>query len=81
MFGSWAFVPFNFLKFNFFSSGGDYYGTHKWYWYFTEGFPAMTFSFLPFSLMGAYQSKQWKLFGLVVWVLAIYSFLGHKEFR
>ncbi|KAB1204157.1 GPI mannosyltransferase 3 [Morella rubra] len=81
LYGSWVLVPLNFLKFNFLSSGGDYYGTHKWHWYFTQGFPVMLFSFLPFSIAGIMQSKQWKLFGLIAWVLGVYSVLGHKEFR
>ncbi|XP_058082019.1 mannosyltransferase APTG1 [Magnolia sinica] len=81
MYGSWVFVPLNFLKFNFLSSGGDYYGTHKWHWYFTQGFSVMLFSFLPFSIAGIFQSKEWKLSGLIAWVLGLYSVLGHKEFR
>ncbi|XP_038718835.1 GPI mannosyltransferase 3 isoform X2 [Tripterygium wilfordii] len=81
MYGSWILVPLNFLKFNFLSAGGDYYGTHKWHWYFTQGFPAMVFTFLPFFIAGVVKSKQWKLFGLVAWVLITYSLLGHKEFR
>ncbi|KAL0013410.1 hypothetical protein SO802_000479 [Lithocarpus litseifolius] len=81
MYGSWVLVPLNFLKFNFLSSGGDYYGTHKWHWYFTQGFTVMLFTFLPFSIAGIIQSKQWKLSGLIVWVLGLYSVLGHKEFR
>lgn len=81
MYGSWILVPLNFLKFNFLSSGGDYYGTHKWHWYFSSGFPVMIFTFMPFSFYGIMKSKCWKLCGLIVWVLAIYSLLGHKEFR
>lgn len=81
MYGSWILVPLNFLKFNFLSSGGDYYGTHKWHWYFSQGFTVMLFSFLPFSIAGIMQSKQWKLSGLIAWVLGLYSLLGHKEFR
>ncbi|XP_057962646.1 mannosyltransferase APTG1 isoform X1 [Malania oleifera] len=81
IYGSWIFVPLNFLKFNFLSSGGDYYGTHKWHWYFTQGFPVMVFTFLPFTVVGIFLSKQWKLSGLIAWVLGLYSVLGHKEFR
>ncbi|KAM0882865.1 hypothetical protein ACQ4PT_031980 [Festuca glaucescens] len=36
MYGSRVIVPLNFLKFNLFSSGGDYYGTHVFHWYFTQ---------------------------------------------
>lgn len=81
MYGSWVFVPLNFLKFNFLSSGGDYYGTHPWHWYFTQGFTVMVFTFLPFVVAGIVISKEWKLSGLIAWVLGIYSILGHKEFR
>lgn len=81
MYGTWVFVPLNFLKFNFLSSGGDYYGTHVWHWYLSQGFTVMLFTFLPFSLAGIAMSKQWKLSGLIAWVLGIYSLLGHKEFR
>ncbi|KAL5548873.1 hypothetical protein UlMin_004104 [Ulmus minor] len=81
MYGSWILVPLNFLKFNFLSSGGDYYGTHPWHWYFTQGFTVMLFTFLPFSVAGILHSKQWKLSGLIAWVVGLYSTLGHKEFR
>ncbi|GAB2270223.1 hypothetical protein Dimus_005129 [Dionaea muscipula] len=80
LYGSWILVPLNFLKFNLFSSGGDYYGTHKWHWYFTQGFTVMLFSFLPFTVAGIIYSKRWKIAGLIGWVLVIYSILGHKEF-
>ncbi|KAG1361552.1 GPI mannosyltransferase 3 [Cocos nucifera] len=64
------------------SSGcGDYYGTHKWHWYFTQGFSAMLLTFLPFSIFGIFKSKKWTLSGLIAWVLGVYSMLGHKEFR
>lgn len=81
MYGKWILVPLNFLKFNFLSSGGDYYGTHKWHWYFTQGFTVMIFTHLPFSIAGIIYSKQWKFAGLIAWVLVFYSVLGHKEFR
>ncbi|KAL6534745.1 Mannosyltransferase aptg1 [Orobanche gracilis] len=80
-YGSWVIVALNFLKFNFFSSGGDYYGTHAWHWYMTHGFTVMLFTFIPFSVAGIIMSKEWKLSGLIIWVLGIYSLLGHKEFR
>ncbi|XP_051142628.1 mannosyltransferase APTG1 isoform X2 [Andrographis paniculata] len=81
LYGSWVVVPLNFMKFNFFSSGGDYYGTHPWHWYMTQGFTVMLFTFIPFSIAGIVESKEWKLAGLIAWVLGVYSLLGHKEFR
>ncbi|KAB2600234.1 GPI mannosyltransferase 3-like [Pyrus ussuriensis x Pyrus communis] len=70
------FVPLNFLRFNFLSAGGDYYGTHKWYWYFTQGFTVMIFSFLPFSVAEIMQSKHWE-FVLPVLPIAL-MFSGHS---
>ncbi|AQK67796.1 Alg9-like mannosyltransferase family [Zea mays] len=81
MYGSWVIVPLNFLKFNLLSSGGDYYGTHVFHWYFTQGFPSMIWTFLPFALCGIVKSQEWRLSGLIAWVLGVYSILGHKEFR
>ncbi|GFP85497.1 GPI mannosyltransferase 3 [Phtheirospermum japonicum] len=80
-YGSWVIVPLNFLKFNFLSSGGDYYGTHAWHWYITQGFTVMLFTYIPFSIAGILMSKEKKLSGLIIWVLGVYSLLGHKEFR
>uniref|UniRef100_K7MK99 Mannosyltransferase n=2 Tax=Glycine subgen. Soja TaxID=1462606 RepID=K7MK99_SOYBN len=70
MYGTWILVPLNFLKFNFLSVGGDYYGTHN-----------HDLSHLPFCIAGIIYSKQWKFHGLLAWVLGFYSLLGHKEFR
>ncbi|KAJ1277496.1 hypothetical protein BS78_04G008400 [Paspalum vaginatum] len=81
MYGSRVIVPLNFLKFNLLSSGGDYYGTHVFHWYFTQGFPSMIWTFLPFAICGIVKSQEWRLSGLIAWVLGVYSILGHKEFR
>jgi len=80
MYGSQVIVPLNFLKFNLFSSGGDYYGTHVFHWYFTQGFPSMIWTFLPLAVCGIVKSREWRISGLIAWVLGVYSILGHKEF-
>ncbi|KAJ0886752.1 putative GPI mannosyltransferase [Helianthus annuus] len=38
-------------------------------------------TFLLDRLMYGSWSKQWKLSGLILWVIGLYSILGHKEFR
>lgn len=81
MYGKWTFVLVNFFKFNFLSGGGSFYGTHPWHWYFSQGLPVMVFSYIPFSLAGMWWSQQHQLAVLIAWVLAVYSTLGHKEFR
>ncbi|XP_002976970.2 GPI mannosyltransferase 3 [Selaginella moellendorffii] len=81
MYGKWIFVPLRFFQFNFLSGGGDFYGSHPWHWYFTQGFPAMAFTHLPLAVLGIWWSREWFLAGLVAWILFTYSLLGHKEFR
>ncbi len=81
MYGKWTPVLLNFFRFNFLTSGASFYGRHSWHWYFSQGLPAMAFTFLPFAMIGILWSKQWALAGLIAWVLALYSILGHKEFR
>ncbi|KQJ92856.1 hypothetical protein BRADI_3g01150v3 [Brachypodium distachyon] len=63
MHGSWVIVPLNFLKFNLFSSGGDYYGTHVFHWYFTQGLIAW--------VLGVYSILGHKEFRFVLPVLPL----------
>ncbi|KAJ7154461.1 hypothetical protein O6H91_03G044600 [Diphasiastrum complanatum] len=81
MYGKWVLVPINFIQYNFLSAGGDFYGSHPWHWYFTQGFPTMMLSMLPLMMAGIWWSREWWLAGLMLWDLGIYSILGHKEFR
>ncbi|XP_041794364.1 GPI mannosyltransferase 3 [Chelmon rostratus] len=79
----WTMVQFNFLKFNIFYSVADFYGSHPWHWYFTQGFAVVIGPHLPLFLHGctiAY--KRYKiLLAAVTWTLMVYSLLPHKEFR
>jgi phosphatidylinositol glycan class B len=80
-YGVWTFVPTNFLLFNVISSGSSLYGTHPWYWYFLEGFPAITGTFFPLFLHGVFSSKRRTLCLVIFVVNAFYSLNPHKEFR
>ncbi|XP_011608620.2 GPI mannosyltransferase 3 [Takifugu rubripes] len=79
----WTLVQFNFLKFNVLHSVADFYGSHPWHWYFTQGFPVVIGPHLPLFLHGCFLAfKRYKvLLAAVLWTLVIYSFLPHKEFR
>ncbi|KAI3972945.1 hypothetical protein MKX01_019603 [Papaver californicum] len=66
MYDSWIFVPLNFLKFNFPSSGVDYYGTHKWHWYFTQVFTVMLFTFIPFTIASIFHMYISFVFSLIL---------------
>ncbi|XP_015763312.1 PREDICTED: GPI mannosyltransferase 3-like isoform X2 [Acropora digitifera] len=78
-----TFVELNFVKFNVLNNMGTFYGSHPWHWYFTQGFPVVIFTHLiPFVGGILKASPHQRLLGwLILWVISIYSFLSHKEFR
>uniref|UniRef100_A0A3B5APD0 Mannosyltransferase n=1 Tax=Stegastes partitus TaxID=144197 RepID=A0A3B5APD0_9TELE len=79
----WTLVQWNFVKFNIIHSVADFYGSHPWHWYFTQGFAVVIGPHLPFFLHGcALASRRYKiLLAAVVWTIVVYSLLPHKEFR
>ncbi|XP_050655753.1 GPI mannosyltransferase 3 isoform X1 [Macaca thibetana thibetana] len=82
-FGQWTLVQFNFLKFNVLQNLGTFYGSHPWHWYFSQGFPVILGTHLPFFIHGCYLAPKRHriLFVTVLWTLLVYSMLSHKEFR
>ncbi|KAA8595598.1 hypothetical protein FQN60_010889 [Etheostoma spectabile] len=79
----WTMVQFNFLKFNVFNSVADFYGSHPWHWYFTQGFAVVIGPHLLLFLHGCSLAfKRYKiLLAVVIWTVVVYSLLPHKEFR
>ncbi|XP_034045667.1 GPI mannosyltransferase 3 [Thalassophryne amazonica] len=79
----WILVQFNFLKFNILQGVADFYGSHPWHWYISQGFVVVIGPHLPFFLHGCtIASKRYKvLLVAVIWTIMIYSLLPHKEFR
>ncbi|KAG8505243.1 GPI mannosyltransferase 3 [Galemys pyrenaicus] len=82
-FGQWTLVQFNFLKFNVLQNLGAFYGSHPWHWYFSQGFPVVLGTHLPFFIHGCFLApKKYRiLLVTVLWTLLVYSMLSHKEFR
>ncbi|XP_053128530.1 GPI mannosyltransferase 3 isoform X2 [Hemicordylus capensis] len=82
-FGKWTVVPLNFLQFNVLHNLAAFYGSHPWHWYVSQGFPAVLGPHLPFFVHGCLRApKRHRFFLLVVlWTVAVYSALSHKEFR
>ncbi|XP_066540969.1 GPI mannosyltransferase 3 [Hoplias malabaricus] len=82
-YGKWIFVQWNFLKFNVLHNVGEFYGTHPWHWYLTQGFVVIIGPHLPLFLHGCSLSSKRNriLLFSTVWTLLVYSFLAHKEFR
>ncbi|XP_043777083.1 GPI mannosyltransferase 3 isoform X4 [Cervus elaphus] len=62
---------------------GSFYGSHPWHWYFSQGFPAVLGTHLPFFIHGCFLApKRYRIFLVtVLWTLLVYSMLSHKEFR
>eukprot|EP00850_Spirogloea_muscicola_P018611 SM000172S03084 [mRNA] locus=s172:193184:196341:+ [translate_table: standard] len=81
MYGRPVAVPLEFLRFNVLAGGAAAYGTHPWHWYFSQGFPVMLGTLLPLAALGAWWSPERGPAWLVLWTLACYSPLAHKEFR
>ncbi|KAL0601139.1 GPI mannosyltransferase 3 [Plecturocebus cupreus] len=79
----WTLVQFNFLKFNVLQNLGTFYGSHPWHWYFSQGFPVILGTHLPFFIHGCFLApKRYQiLLVTVLWTLLVYSMLSHKEFR
>jgi phosphatidylinositol glycan class B len=82
----WVFTPWNFFHYNVTMSISEFYGSHPWHWYLTQGIFVVlgTFSvpFLP-SLIQAFHSghASLQLARLIIFTTLAYSLLAHKEFR
>ncbi|XP_068693820.1 GPI mannosyltransferase 3-like isoform X2 [Montipora foliosa] len=78
-----TFVELNFVKFNVVNDMATFYGSHTWHWYFTQGFPVVMLTHLIPFVGGVLKAAphQRALAWLILWIISIYSFLGHKEFR
>jgi phosphatidylinositol glycan class B len=92
----WALPPLRFLYFNIAQSLAVFYGRNPWHYYLTQGYPLLLTTFLPFGLVGLYQSLSsasdtdlsplsrritHQLATTAVVVPAILSLISHKEVR
>ena len=51
-YGRWLLVSANFVRFNLFAGGSEYYGTHPWHWYFSMALPAALGTHAPLVING-----------------------------
>ncbi|XP_037030520.1 GPI mannosyltransferase 3 [Bradysia coprophila] len=87
--GSFILTPIEFLKVNVWQEIGIFYGTSPWYWYLVAGLPTVLgLTTLPFLLATidtllnrSTFPQRLVLLWSIVFTLAIYSLLPHKEFR
>lgn len=77
-------IPF--LNQNVFQSISLFYGANPWHWYLSQGLPIVGMTALPSIILGGRQL--WlqggvgaSLVRLTIWTIAVYSCLGHKEWR
>ncbi|OQR87527.1 GPI mannosyltransferase [Achlya hypogyna] len=80
-YGSWTFVPLNFVRFNVLEGKDALYGAHPWHWYLLAGFPEAAATSLPLALYGVCRTHRRELAALVLWALVVYSCGAHKEPR
>ncbi|KAL9038435.1 MAG: hypothetical protein Q9180_003137 [Flavoplaca navasiana] len=93
---AWTFPPLRFLYFNLAQSLSVHYGRNDWHYYLTQGYPLLLTTFLPFALIGLYQSLspqdlltqplltaniKRQLATTSVLVPFMLSFISHKEVR
>ncbi|KAL9628780.1 MAG: hypothetical protein Q9204_005669, partial [Flavoplaca sp. TL-2023a] len=93
---AWTFPPLRFLYFNLAQSLSIHYGRNDWHYYLTQGYPLLLTTFLPFALIGLYQSLfpqdpltqplltaniKRQLATTSILVPFILSFISHKEVR
>lgn len=78
-----------FFKFNVVYNVASFYGSHPWYWYLSQGLPAVVGVFLAPLLIGITmvlrRPREYKI-ELVLLIaalahIAVHSFIPHKEFR
>ncbi|KAL8799093.1 MAG: hypothetical protein Q9182_006156 [Xanthomendoza sp. 2 TL-2023] len=93
----WTFPPLRFLYFNLAQSLSVHYGRNDWHYYLFQGYPLLLTTFLPFALVGLYQSLFYQgtpptqslltttikrqLATSSLMVPFILSFISHKEVR
>ncbi|KAJ7986150.1 hypothetical protein DPEC_G00347800 [Dallia pectoralis] len=82
-YGKWTVVQYNFLKLNVLHNVAEFYGSHPWHWYLTQGFLVVIGPHLPLFIYGCtLASKRYRILLITVgWTVMVYSLLAHKEFR
>ena len=52
----WTFPPLRFVYFNVVQSLAVFYGSNDWHYYLSQGYPLLLTTFLPFGILGIWQS-------------------------
>lgn len=71
----------NFIKFNVTTSLSKFYGVAPWHFHIFQSVPVILLTFLPFFIYGLIKFPNSQLKGLLLFVIGVFSFIDHKEFR
>ncbi|KAL3901711.1 MAG: hypothetical protein SGCHY_000389 [Lobulomycetales sp.] len=96
-YGKPTFPIYQFLYINLHKNISQFYGSHPWHWYLSQGLAVVAFTHFPLAMYGWYTGAPFRerlkentkasrlfdssLFNLCVWVVFAYSLIAHKEFR
>jgi phosphatidylinositol glycan class B len=85
-FGEWTFPPYQWLYFNVSQDLAVFYGRNDWHYYLTQGLPLLLTTYLPFALVGLWESTSGHglrfLFATVIFtMIGSLSLISHKEVR
>jgi phosphatidylinositol glycan class B len=83
-YGVWTLTPLNFLRFNVLQRGNEFFGLHAWHWYASQGLPTIGATLVPLAALGLARARgagRRVLGGAALWLVAVCSLQGHKEFR
>jgi len=84
LYGQPVFCMWEFFKFNALEGKSEAFGVHPWHWYASQGLPAILGTqgiAVAVSLLCPLGWAGRKPLLLALYVVAVYSFFGHKEFR
>lgn len=85
-YGTWTFVPWNFVRFNVLEGGSAAYGSQPWHFYVTQALPAVVGTMLPLLVLGTYRygnrsaRTREPILASIGLILSL-SFISHKEMR
>lgn len=85
-YGAWTFPLWNFVEFNVVRNLLVFYGSAPWHFYVGQGLPLMLMAYLPFFVCGSVRALNSggalaKLSGAVLFVMATFLTIAHKEWR
>ena len=74
-YGKWVNVHYNFLQFNFLSGSSEFFGTHPWHWYFTQGLPILLGSHIFLFVLAARKGMESVILSLIAWTTLVYRWV------